>query len=138
MAFQIHQECIGCGACLRACPAGAIAGEKKALHRIDPRLCIRCGACGRVCPSEAVSDDQGTRIPRIPRKNWERPRIIEEACLACENCVGVCPTGALAMAGEDLPQGQNRAVLARPEACVSCRWCLDNCQFDAIVMEAAQ
>lgn len=51
----IENTCIGCGACKRACPASAIAGEKKKVHKIDPALCIKCGACFEVCKFKSVS-----------------------------------------------------------------------------------
>ncbi|MBI4687548.1 MAG: NADH-quinone oxidoreductase subunit NuoF [Nitrospirae bacterium] len=50
----LEQFCTGCGACMRACPAGAITGEKKKLHTIDPDLCIKCGACFDVCKFKSV------------------------------------------------------------------------------------
>ena len=53
----IEDACKGCGACLRACPAGAITGEKKKPHRIDPKTCIRCGACFEVCKFKSVGRD---------------------------------------------------------------------------------
>jgi len=52
-----ENKCKGCGACLRACPAGAITGEKKKPHRIDPAVCIRCGACFDVCKFSSVERD---------------------------------------------------------------------------------
>lgn len=52
--FIIEETCTGCGACLRACPSGAIAGEKKKPHRIDPAKCIRCAACFDVCKFKSV------------------------------------------------------------------------------------
>jgi NADH:ubiquinone oxidoreductase subunit F (NADH-binding)/NAD-dependent dihydropyrimidine dehydrogenase PreA subunit/(2Fe-2S) ferredoxin len=50
----IEEKCKGCGACLRACPAGAITGEKKKPHVIDPDVCIKCGACFDVCKFKSV------------------------------------------------------------------------------------
>lgn len=50
-------SCTGCGACLRACPAGAVSGEKKRPHSIDPDKCVRCGSCFDVCRFGAVERD---------------------------------------------------------------------------------
>lgn len=47
-------KCVGCGACVRKCPANAINGERKQPHTIDTHLCIRCGACVAVCRFDAV------------------------------------------------------------------------------------
>jgi NAD-dependent dihydropyrimidine dehydrogenase PreA subunit len=56
ISYQIDEEkCTGCGACLRACPHGAVAGEKKKPHRILPDACTRCGICHDVCTFEAVA-----------------------------------------------------------------------------------
>jgi NADH:ubiquinone oxidoreductase subunit F (NADH-binding)/(2Fe-2S) ferredoxin/Pyruvate/2-oxoacid:ferredoxin oxidoreductase delta subunit len=49
----IPDKCIGCGACLRICPAKAITGEKNEVHVLNQELCIKCGACFEVCPSKA-------------------------------------------------------------------------------------
>lgn len=58
LTFYIIEEfCKGCGACLRACPAGAITGEKKKPHRINAEICIKCGACFDVCKFNAVRKD---------------------------------------------------------------------------------
>ena len=48
------EKCTGCGACLRACPSGAITGEKKQPHSIDVAKCIKCGACITRCKFDAI------------------------------------------------------------------------------------
>jgi NADH:ubiquinone oxidoreductase subunit F (NADH-binding) len=58
ISFYILEEfCKGCGACLRACPAGAIAGEKKKPHVINAEACIKCGSCFDVCKFKAVKKE---------------------------------------------------------------------------------
>jgi NADH:ubiquinone oxidoreductase subunit F (NADH-binding)/Pyruvate/2-oxoacid:ferredoxin oxidoreductase delta subunit len=55
LTYSILEDfCKGCGACLRACPSGAITGEKKKPHHIDLSACVRCGACFEVCKFKAV------------------------------------------------------------------------------------
>jgi ferredoxin len=56
ITYEIDEDkCTGCMACLKACPAGAVSGEKKQAHAIDQAKCTRCGACLEVCKFEAVS-----------------------------------------------------------------------------------
>jgi NADH-quinone oxidoreductase subunit F len=48
------EKCVGCLRCLRACPTGAISGEKREPHTLNQGLCIKCGACYDVCKFGAV------------------------------------------------------------------------------------
>lgn len=54
-------KCIGCSACVRACPEGDVLGllEGKATL-IDPTRCIGHGACEQACPADALSLVFGT------------------------------------------------------------------------------
>ena len=47
-------KCIGCTACARKCPVGAINGAVKQKHSIDQSICIKCGACVSTCKFGAV------------------------------------------------------------------------------------
>ena len=49
------EKCKACGICKKNCPAGAIIGEPKVVHRIDPDICIKCGTCVDKCPFHAIS-----------------------------------------------------------------------------------
>ena len=54
-SFAINPAaCKGCSACVRACPAGAVAGEIKKPHAIDHTKCISCGSCREACRFNAV------------------------------------------------------------------------------------
>lgn len=46
-----RDKCIGCGTCVRKCPADAIFPEK---GQVDTDLCIACFGCVNNCPAEAV------------------------------------------------------------------------------------
>lgn len=51
-----ESKCTRCGACLKACPLGAINPdlELKSGTKIDRSLCDACGECVKTCPAEAL------------------------------------------------------------------------------------
>jgi len=52
---QINRSgCVGCGSCVKECPAGAIELKNKKAY-IDEEKCIGCASCVHVCPEKVIS-----------------------------------------------------------------------------------
>jgi Na+-translocating ferredoxin:NAD+ oxidoreductase subunit B len=136
MAYTINEQCTGCGACVRICPADAVSGEKKMPHRIDAGSCIECGACGRVCPHGSVADAAGKTCIRVKRTEWPKPLFDFDRCLACITCIEACPAGSLGFSGRleagvrhNYPNLENEG-----KSCIGCGLCVQACPVDAIVL----
>jgi len=49
------EVCVGCQACISACPATAIVyNERRGISSVNEAVCLGCGACAATCPSGAA------------------------------------------------------------------------------------
>ncbi len=135
MAYTICESCIGCGACKKICPAHAVEGQKKSLHRIKEHICIECGACGRVCPAGAVKDSFGIVIERVPSKEWVRPYFDLDRCMSCNICLDTCPVGAISSCMQKVGSKHLFPTLEHASECIGCGFCALDCPVDAIRLE---
>lgn len=68
-----ENKCVGCGACLKACPLEEANGIKivdgKLVSTINPEKCLSCGACIKACPKNArtYTDDLPEVIERMKK-----------------------------------------------------------------------
>ncbi|MFB3919870.1 MAG: NADH-quinone oxidoreductase subunit NuoF [Candidatus Velamenicoccus archaeovorus] len=52
--YEITDKCVGCTACRKVCPVGAITGNPKSRHFIDQGKCVKCGLCFDTCKFSAI------------------------------------------------------------------------------------
>ncbi|HDR15333.1 MAG TPA: 4Fe-4S dicluster domain-containing protein [Desulfobacteraceae bacterium] len=79
--FRVNENCNGCLACVRNCPAGALKYTDEGDHRTifhNMTLCARCGHCHRVCPENAVE------FRHLLDGPWDKVTSLELA--RCEIC----------------------------------------------------
>lgn len=52
--FAVGEDCIGCEACVEACPQQCIALDADDRAHIAQEHCLRCGLCQETCPTGAI------------------------------------------------------------------------------------
>ena len=48
-------SCIGCGACVGACPVNALDMDGDKAKVVKPDACTECGACVDACPVSCIT-----------------------------------------------------------------------------------
>jgi ferredoxin len=133
MSYTIIETCIGCTACVKACPVNAISGVRNEMHVIHPEICVDCGLCGYVCPPEAILDFNGQIATRFKRrKDGDRIAVVTpERCTACDFCFDVCPFDAIHYRRVD--DGFFNVAEVDPAVCKGCdQLCVTVCIKEAI------
>ncbi len=69
--------CVGCTACIRACPVDAIVGAAKQMHTVIATYCTGCRLCVEPCPVDCISVDPIT--PGIADWKWPIPAQLAAA-----------------------------------------------------------
>lgn len=124
-------RCIGCRACVSACPAGIIRADEGLQPKLDylRGYCqINCTECIQTCPTHALRPlNGGKQRTRIGMSELDRTRcvavVLGESCGACAE---VCPTHALRM--EPITPGSSlTAPVFDPEYCIGCGGCFNVC-----------
>ncbi len=50
-----QNKCIGCGTCIKVCPAGVYKIVQGKAHVVNPDACLVCRACITHCPVNAIT-----------------------------------------------------------------------------------
>jgi len=80
-------KCVGCGACMKICPANAIGLKRKKALLIKER-CIGCGECTVICRSGAIEIKYDENAVKLQQKMVEYALGVKKALdskIACVN-----------------------------------------------------
>lgn len=119
-------RCVGCGACITACPASILrpaspaSGLRSALRPVvsyaDSYCRYNCTICSRLCPTGAL----------IPLSREEKHTVVighanvdPAKCVGCARCVARCPRHTISMQRQ--PSG--RVAIVNTDGCIGCGAC---------------
>ncbi|ELQ6261298.1 formate hydrogenlyase complex iron-sulfur subunit [Cronobacter malonaticus] len=80
------QQCIGCAACINACPSNALTVETDLQQdrlnwQFNLGRCIFCGRCEEVCPTAAIR-----LTPEYELAVWRKEDFLQQASFALCRC----------------------------------------------------
>ncbi len=157
------EECIGCKACVNACPYGAVrySGERETVIKCD--LCAgiieegELPACVVACPTHAramvgreeaapsLQEEYRARVQEIMGGGVSRYSIDPEVCICCGRCAKECPVDCISgkkgkpparATEEDVKQGKaGQPFSIDQEICIRCGSCEEVCPVDAVMSE---
>ena len=141
------KDCISCGLCMRSCPSGAIAVDRKAGTWIIDRFdCVQCGSCVSACPKKCLFMEKGYTEPDILKKSETftkpkeekkeaaaaaggKPVMDAEKCVYCTLCAKKCPQEAIHV------ERKEKVWKLDEEKCVECGICAEACPKKAIELK---
>ncbi|XOQ52278.1 MAG: hypothetical protein ACFWT7_02695 [Succiniclasticum sp.] len=125
-------KCILCGMCMRSCPAGAIAVDRKAgTWKINPFSCVQCSACVENCPKKCLS-----MLPEYTAPATEKKEIVLQVAAPQSGTPGAGKPAAAAKApASGRPRNQ---IVNDVSRCICCGMCQRNCPSGAITVDNAR
>lgn len=54
VAAPNRSRCAACGACIKACPKGALSVYKGCYAVVTEEICVGCGKCAKTCPADCI------------------------------------------------------------------------------------
>ncbi|MBR1439829.1 MAG: YjjW family glycine radical enzyme activase [Lachnospiraceae bacterium] len=73
---ETRRFCIGCGKCVKTCPAGALSQTPEGQVRFDPAKCVSCDTCIKVCEHDASPRIcEMTAEDVMKEVRWQQPYI---------------------------------------------------------------
>ncbi|MBQ3011669.1 MAG: DUF362 domain-containing protein [Methanocorpusculum sp.] len=123
-----QSDCIGCGSCVRYCPAQAIGIQDNHAH-VNLKKCIHCSGCEDACPKKAITRDTKPRGLGIIAQKFHRhiyayPAVKPDNCIGCAQCSNICSVDAVKIV--------NRKAEFNTAKCIRCYCCHEMCSYDAI------
>lgn len=140
--IRINDNCVACGKCVTACPAGCIDLERES---IDNERCIRCMNCISSCKVNGI-DFKHTESGKPAKVEFNESRrdflklgavaLIGISCGSAIAKTGAAALSRLAATFKILPPGARNAERFTAK-CTSCQLCTNNCPSGIIVPSAS-
>ena len=58
LAVVDKSVCVACGACVKACPKGAVSVWRGCYAQVEEAKCVGCGLCAKTCPAGCIEIKQ--------------------------------------------------------------------------------
>ena len=95
--------CLGYGSCSRVCPVGAIEITQGGLAVVHPGLCIGCAACVKACPRSLIKLVPESKTIHVMCSSRDKGPIVKKACsvgcIGCRVCTKFADEGSIEMDG---------------------------------------